>query len=127
MKLALDIFDDTTRNMWNLMRGSLEPLANITEMDNKIIVEIDLPMVRKSDIHLRLVEGGLEVEASLMKQMRYERWGTVQRTCEFRSLYKLISLPTPVVAEGAEAVFKKGILRVTLRKTKQREQRIMIE
>lgn len=127
MKLALDIFDDTTRNMWNLMRGSLEPLANITEMDNKIIVEIDLPMVRKSDIHLRLVEGGLEVEASLMKQMRYERWGTVQRTCEFRSLYKLIPLPTPVVAEGAEAVFKKGILRVTLRKTKQREQRIMIE
>jgi HSP20 family molecular chaperone IbpA len=80
------------------------------------MVEVDLPLVRKKDIHLRLVEKGLEVEASLTKCVRFERWGTVQRSCEFRSFYRIVSLPSPVVAEGATTVFKKGILRVEFKK-----------
>ncbi len=113
--------------MWDLVRESLEPLTNISETDGAVVIEIDLPFVRKNDIRLRLLEDGLEIEASLTRCVKFERWGTVQRSCEFKSFYKIVPLSNPVVAEGIKASFKKGILRVELKKRKEIEHRIPIE
>ncbi len=124
--MAIDLFDELTREMWDLRRESLEPLASVSETEDRVIVEVDLPLVKKEDIRLRLIEGGLEVEASLTRCVRFARWGTVQRSCEFRSFYKLVPLPSPVVADGVQATFKRGILRVTMRKRRAREYRIPI-
>ena len=124
--MALGLFDELAREMWDLQRGSLAPLVSVSETEDRVIVEVDLPLVTKKDIHLRLVEGGLEVEASLTKCVRFERWGTVQRSCEFRSFYRIVSLPSPVVAEGVTAVFNRGILRVELKKRREVEYRIPI-
>ena len=124
--MALGLFDELAREMWDLQRGSLAPLVSVSETEDRVIVEVDLPLVKKKDIHLRLVEGGLEVEASLTKCVRFERWGTVQRSCEFRSFYRIVSLPSPVVAEGVTAVFNRGILRVELKKRRDVEYRITI-
>ena len=123
----IDIFDELSRNMWNLARRSLEPLTSISETKEKVVIEFDLPLVRKEDVQLRLVEEGLEMEATLKRCVIFERWGTVQRSCEFKSLYKVVPLSTPVVAENAKATFKKGILRVELHKKKEEEHRILIE
>ena len=125
--LALDVFDKFNRDMWNLKRGSLEPLTSVSETEDKVIVEIDLPLVSKNDVHLRLVEEGLEVEASLSRCVRLERWGTVQRSCEFKYFYKIVQLPSPTVSWGAKATFRKGILRVELRKRKELEHTIPLE
>jgi HSP20 family protein len=125
--LALDLFDELTREMWNLKRGSLAPLTSVSETKDKVLVEVDLPLVKKNDIRLKLVEEGLEVEASLTRCMRFERWGTVQRSCEFKSFYTIIPLPSPVVTEGVRATFKRGILKVELKKRKDIEHRILIE
>ena len=124
--LTLGLFDELAREMWDLKRESLAPLASVSETEDRVIVEMDLPLVQKKDIRLRLIEEGLEVEASLMKCVRFERWGTVQRSCEFRSFYKIMSLPCSVVPEGATASFKKGILRVELKKRREIEHRISI-
>ena len=105
----------------------MEPLTSVWETEEKVIVEVDLPLVKKNDIRLRLVEEGLEVEASLTRYVRYESWGTIQRSCEFKSLYKIVPLPCPVVADGASATFKRGILKVELKKRKEVEYRIPIE
>jgi HSP20 family protein len=125
--LALGLFDELTREMWNLKRGSLAPLTSVSETKDKVLVEVDLPLVKKNDIRLKLVEEGLEVEASLTRCMRFERWGTVQRSCEFKSFYTIIPLPSPVVTEGVRATFKRGILKVELKKRKDIEHRILIE
>ena len=125
--MALDIFDKFNRDMWNLKRESLEPLTSVSETEEKVIVEIDLPLVSKKDIHLRLVEEGLEVEASLSKRVRLEHWGTVQRSCEFKYFYKIVQLPSLVVSDDAKATFKKGILKVELRKRKELAHRIPLE
>lgn len=126
VKLTIDIFNEFAREMWDLQRHSLEPLASTSETDDEVIVEVDLPLVKKDDIALRLIEEGLEIEASLTRCVRFERWGTVQRSCEFRSFYKIVPLPSPVVPDGTTATFKKGILRINLKKKKEIEYRIPI-
>jgi HSP20 family protein len=125
--LALDFFDELSRDMWNLARGSLEPLTSISETEDKVIVEVDLPLVMKKDILLRLVEDRLEIEASLKRCMKFERWGTVQKSCEFRSFHKAVLLPSPVVSEGTKAAFTRGILRIELKKRKEAEYKIPVE
>jgi len=125
--LALDFIDEFKREMWNLNRQSLVPLTTVSENEDAVIVEMDLPLVDKKDINLRLVEEGLEIEASLRRCLRFERWGTVQRSCEFSSFYKIIPLPSPVVDEGSKATFNKGILRVELKKRKETTYSIPIE
>ena len=125
--MALDFIDEFKREMWNLNRQSLVPLTTVSENEDAVIVEMDLPLVDKKDINLRLVEEGLEIEASLRRCLRFERWGTVQRSCEFSSFYKIIPLPSPVVDEGSKATFNKGILRVELKKRKETTYSIPIE
>ena len=125
--MALDAFDKFNRDMWNLKRGSLEPLTSFSETEDKIVIEIDLPLVSMNDIHLRLGEEGLEVEASLSRCVRLEHWGTVQRSCEFKYFYTIVQLPSPVLSEGVKTTFKKGILKVELRKRNDLEHKISLE
>jgi HSP20 family protein len=127
LRLALDFFDELKREMWNLRRGSLEPLVIVSETEDKVIIEGDLPLVKKKDIRLRLSEDGLEVEASFTKYVQFKRWGTVQRSCEFRSFYKLVPLPSQIDPESVKATFKRGILRVELKKRKKKDYRITIQ
>jgi len=127
MELAIDVFDEFWHEMWDIRRRSLEPLTSISEMEDRVVIEVDLPLVKKENIQLRLVEGGLEIEASLDKCMKFERWGTVQRNCEFRYFYKLVPLPSSVVAKEVKATFKRGILRIELKKSGKTEYRIPIE
>lgn len=114
--MTFDRLNQWNRELWDFHRQSLVPLMTISEREDTIIVEVDLPLVRKEDIHVRFLTEGLEVEASLRRCMRFERWGTVQRRCEFSSFYRVIPLPRLITTEGVKATFQKGILRIILKK-----------
>lgn len=124
-----DIFDEMQRefeqsfegllsghSMWDSATGRLEPLTQVTETLDKMIVTMDLPLVRKEDIHLTVEEDHLKLEAPLKRCVKYERWG-IQRDCEFRSFYKIVTLPAKVNPEEAKAKFKNGVLSIELPKT----------
>jgi len=103
--------------MWDALEGSLEPLAQIEEDEKVIRVTVDLPLVRKQDITIRVLDDTLDIEAKLNRCVTFNRWGTIQKRCEFRLFHKNIRLPAPVTTTGTKATFKKGILVVELPKT----------
>lgn len=75
--------------MWDSATGRLEPLTQVREALNKIVVTMDLPMVHKEDIHLTIEEDHLELQAPLDHCVRYEHWGfrgTVSSSPSTRSL-----------------------------------------
>jgi len=104
------------RPMWDGSTGRLEPLTQVTESLDKIVVTMDLPLVRKEDIHLTIEEKCLNLEAPLARSVRYERWGT-HSDCEFSSFYKMLNLPARVNPDEAKAKFLNGVLSVELPKT----------
>ena len=107
------------RSMWDIKTGRVKPLAYVTEAEDKIIVSADLPFVRKEDIKLNVGKDTLEIEATMKRCVKFERWGTVQRSCEFKSFHRVIKLPGEVIPEKAKAKFKAGILTIELpKKTK---------
>ena len=103
-------------SMWDSSTGRLEPLTQVTETLDKIVVTIDVPLVRKEDIHLTIEEDQIKLEASLERCVRYERWGS-QGDCNFKSFYKILDLPARVNPEEATAKFRNGIISIELSKT----------
>jgi len=102
-----------------LVDGSLEPLGDVRELERAVQVTVDLPLVRKKDIKVKLVGDVLEIDAELNRCVTFNKWGTVQKKCEFRSFHKSIRLPTRVTTIGAKATFKKGVLVVELPKVEE--------
>jgi len=114
------------RSMWDIKTGRIKPLTYVTEAEDRITVSADLPFVRKKDIKLNVGEDTLEIEATMERCVKFERWGTVQRSCEFKSFHRVIKLPSEVVPEESKAKFKSGILTIDLPK-KTKGYRIEIE
>lgn len=109
-----------SKPMWNPQLECLEPLAHIQDLEDKIVVTIDLPFVRKEDIKLDATPEELKVEAKMQRHVVYDKWGTVQRHCKFRTFHKNIKMPTEVVPETVKAKFRDGYLTVELPKKDKR-------
>jgi HSP20 family protein len=119
---VLAAVDETAiRPSWSAVDRCLEPLVDVENHANDIIANIDLPCVeKKEDIKIFIGEDTLEVAAELKKAIKWERWGHVQKKIEFTSFKKTMRLPERVKPEVSQAVFKNGILRIRMPKTKKR-------
>ncbi len=106
---------------WSAADRYLEPLAEVEDREDSVEVWVDLPYVeRKEAIQLHATESSLEVNATMKRSVKWERWGLFQRNLEFVCFKKKIRLPDRVQPESAKAQFKNGILKVTFPKIKRK-------
>lgn len=118
-----ELFDRvfTLEPMWDMQARTLKPLYDIKETKECVVVLVDLPYVRKEAIELKVDERSIDLSAELRQPVKYHRWGTVQRDCEFRKLTVTIRLPTEVVPDDAVAKFREGVLTIELPKKIERK------
>jgi len=100
--------------------GDLEPLYEVEDKDDEILVTFDLPRVRKENVEINTTEDTVEVIAKMSDAVCWERWGVVQKQITFQSFRKQIRLPEPIDTEKAHAVLKNGILRIKLPKVRRK-------
>ena len=118
-RMFADILDETyvARPLMDVGQCILEPLTDVRETMDDILVMVDLPLVdKKEDIDIQLLERKLEIRAKTRKPICFERWGTVQRRTRFNEFRKTVELPTDVESEGVRATFKKGVLQILIPK-----------
>jgi len=114
-------FEELMRPSWDAAEKCLEPLVNIEDRYDEIVVTVDLPCVESSeDIDLNVTEDILEIIARMKEAIRWERWGTSQRHLKFETFRKSIRLPEKVNPEGSRAMFRNGVLKVSLPKVRKR-------
>ncbi|MCD6111107.1 MAG: Hsp20/alpha crystallin family protein [Thermoplasmata archaeon] len=83
----------------------LEPLTDVMEDEDKIIITFELPGVEKKDIDLEATEDTLVLKA--------ERSG--------RKYFKEVPLPEKVKPDTIEAKYNNGVLEVTLKRAVKRK------
>ena len=123
-----DFFDEMERDIfeafgekfeehcsWDPKEFCLEPLTNVVETDNEIIITADLPYVSNDNIDLHVSEDMLHLEATLDQAVKYSQW-TLQRQIEFQKFRKHIKLPPNVDSDKINASFKNGILEIRIPK-----------
>ena len=113
------VFDEAYHSMWDLKNRRLEPLAYMNETKDKVMVTVDLPLVKKKDIIVNFSENMLEIIATMQRCVTFSKWGTSQRKCEFESFYKAVELPVRINIDKAKAKFVKGILTIEIPKKTQ--------
>jgi len=100
--------------------GDLEPLYEVEDKDDEILVTFDLPRVRKENVEINTTEDTVEVIAKMSDAVCWERWGVVQKQITFQSFRKQIRLPAPIDTEKAHASLRNGILRIKLPKVRRK-------
>lgn len=108
--------------------GTLSPLTDVAEEDNKVIVTTDLPGVDRENVEINLRDNILVISAGKGKEEETEKEGYLRKERSFMRYYREIPLSDGVTEEGATAQLKNGVLTVTLPKTKSiAVKRIQIE
>ena len=96
--------------------GFREPLVDVWESNSEVIVEMELPGLKKNDIDLNVTETTLEVKAEVKREVKTEGKGYSLRERRYKGFYRRIQLPVKVDPSKAKASFENGVLEVRLQK-----------
>jgi len=130
------LFDEFFRG-WGLtpwrglgeMEWTFSPQVDVVEDDKEIRVSAELPGMDADDVDISIAQGLLTIsgEKREEKEDRGKNYYRMERS--YGSFRRAIPLPVEVDENKAEAIFKKGVLTITLPKTaeSQAKKRISIK
>jgi HSP20 family protein len=107
--------------------GDYVPAFDITETDKEYTITGEIPGVEAKDLDVALSDGTLMIkgEKKREEEKKGEHFYRVER--EYGSFRRGFCLPEDVKTEDLQAVYKDGILRITLPKGEMRTKRIEIK
>jgi len=109
------------RALWDGNTCCLEALGDMHETATEFTITVDLPMVNEEDVEITATPNELSIHADTRNEIRFRRWGTVQREVSFRSFTKTVPLPPGTDADKIHASFQKGLLQIHIPKAPERK------
>jgi len=79
----------------------------------------------EKDIEVSLLNGALWIKGEKHEEHEEDKSNVYRRERQYGSFQRMVELPTEVDAEKIQASFKKGVLKVTLPKTKEASRRVI--
>lgn len=124
LRREFDRFFDETEGMVRPSRaGGWMPAVDIRETNDELVVEAELPGVRKEHIDVRIEDNTLFLRGE-RREEKEERHGEFYRMeRSFGSFQRAFTLPAAIDAQKVRAVFKNGILTLHLPKSEQAKAR----
>jgi HSP20 family protein len=99
--------------------ASWAPKVNVTENDNALLVTAELPGIDEKDIDVSLDNGLLTIRGE-KKQEKEEKDKNFYRSERSYGMFqRSLALPVEVDENKIDAEYKKGVLKLTLPKTKE--------
>lgn len=100
-----------------------QPLIDIKDSGNSLKVTAELPGIKKENLDIDVTENQLTLKGKLesKKEERNPKKGYYFKERKFSSYFRSIPLPSEVFPDKAKAVFRDGILELTLPKKHQKK------
>lgn len=95
------------------------PAVNVFEDAETLTFKLDLPEVKKEDVHVRVDKGVLTIEGSRSLEREDKKTGYHRIERSFGKFARAFSLPDTVSSENVNAELKDGVLRIVLGKRKE--------
>jgi len=95
------------------------PVVDVTETDKNLNVNVELPGMDEKDIKLSVTDGHLMIRGEKKEEKEEKKKGFYRTERTFGEFSRVIPLPTGVDTKRVSSVFKKGLLRITIPKTKE--------
>ena len=102
-----------------IARGAWNPSVDIFENKDQIVLEAELPGMNREDFDLSVENNVITLrgERRFEKKDEGDNYHRVERS--YGSFTRSFTLPQTVSAEGAQAEYRNGVLRVTLPKREE--------
>ena len=97
-----------------------QPLSNIIEKGNDIIITLEIPGVDKKDIVLNITEDCVEVKAEKKEEFKLEKKGMHRYEGSYKGYQRILPLPSRINADKANAEYKNGILKIIIPKKEKK-------
>jgi HSP20 family protein len=99
--------------------GAFSPQVDVSEAEDEIVVSAELPGLDQEDIDVSLSNGTLLIRGEKREEKEEKGESYYRSERAYGAFRRDIPLPSAVDAEQVDAVFKKGVLTITLPKTEE--------
>jgi HSP20 family protein len=95
---------------WSMLGG------DVFEDDKRLVVRVEVPGMEKDDFEIEVQDNALVVrgEKRFERESSEGRWRVLQ--CAYGSFRRMVPLPAAVLADGARAEYRNGVLKIELPK-----------
>jgi HSP20 family protein len=90
------------------------PRVDVYEQDGAIMVEAELPGVKKEDIEVAIEDGELVIRGERKSERRTEEQGYYRMERSYGRFYRRLPLPDDVNPDQIEARFDNGVLNLRI-------------
>jgi len=98
-------------------RAGLMGAPHVYEKGDHIIVDAEIPGLKKEDIEVTVENQTLHVRGEKKETNEVKRDGSYQSERFYGKFHRVVTLPAPVDVTKIEAAYKDGVLTVTLPKS----------
>lgn len=100
-----------------LSLGAWNPKVNMYDKGDKILVDAELPGLKKEDIDVRVEDHRLTLRGERKEEKETKNEDYYRRECSYGSFTRSLVLPSSVATDKVEATYKDGVLHLALPKT----------
>ena len=90
------------------------PQLEVFERNEKFIVRVDLPGLKKEDVKIEVTHDELTIEGERKLEKEEKEEGLYRTERTYGRFFRRIEIPEYVKAENAIAVFKNGVLEIEM-------------
>jgi HSP20 family protein len=94
--------------------GMWVPPVEVMEREGQLVVRADMPGLSKDQIHVDVEEGQLVISGERRREHEERRGGLYRSERSYGTFYRAIPLPEGIDPAQAKAIFKDGVLEVTM-------------
>jgi len=122
------MFDDFRTGMMDFWTPSLRvgprvPAVDVKDAGEEYVIEAELPGMKKEDVEIEIVEGGIRISASKKEEKEERGEGYLRRERGFLSFSRQLPLPENTDTDKVEAKLLDGVLQVNIPKTAEAEEK----
>jgi len=92
------------------------PPVDVFEKDHNLVIRAELPGVQKDDIEVGIENGVLTLKGERKRETEFEEANAYRMERVYGAFTRSFSLPTTVDPSKVEAVYKDGVLELTVPK-----------
>jgi HSP20 family protein len=118
-RLFADAFPRSADSDEEMNLSAWRPAVDIFETDNALVLQAELPGVRKEDVSVEVKENVLTIKGERIRKDAVSRENYYRQERYFGSFSRSFNLRHPVNPEKIKAKFKNGILQVEVPKPQE--------
>jgi HSP20 family protein len=117
-RLIDEFFDDVDLRPFGRHAGSFSPRVEVLENEKEIRISAELPGLDEKDIEISLSHDTLTIKGEKKEEKESSKKEYYRKERSYGSFRRSISLYSEIDADKVKASFKKGVLKITLPKTR---------